>query len=103
MESLLSPIFSSQLDTFISADQFKFLFSEGAAQFVYVKQITKALRIAAGVSIRGSEGNEQALSAEYYFNDRWFVDLTGQNTSDEEGKAPTFKLGARLHWHLVLD
>lgn len=103
MESLLSPIFSSQLDTFISADEFKFLFSEGAAQFVYVKQITKGLRIAAGVSIRGSEGNEQALSAEYYFNDRWYVDLTGQNTSDEEGKAPTFKLGARLHWHLVLD
>ncbi len=103
MESLLSPIFSSQLDAFVNADQFKFLFSEGAAQFVYVKQITKALRVAAGVSIRGSEGNEQALSGEYYFNDRWFVDLTGQNTSDEEGKAPTFKLGARLHWHLGLD
>lgn len=103
MESLLSPIFSSRLDAFVNADQFKFLFSEGAAQFVYVKQITKALRIAAGVSIRGSEGNEQALSGEYYFNDRWYVDLTGQNTSDEEGKAPTFKLGARLHWHLGLD
>lgn len=102
MESLLSPLFASQLDSFIDADQFKFLFSEGAAQFVYVKQITKALRIAAGVSIRGSEGNEQALSGEYYFNDNWFVDLTGQNTSDEEGRAPTFKLGARLHWHLGL-
>ena len=103
MESLLSPIFSSQLDTFINADQFKFVFSEGAAQFVYVKQINKGLRVAAGVSIRGSEGNEQALSAEYYFNDNWFVDLTGQNTSDEDGHAPTFKLGARLHWHLPLD
>ena len=103
MESLLSPIFSSQLDTFIDADQFKFVFSEGAAQFVYVKQINKGLRVAAGVSIRGSEGNEQALSAEYYFNDNWFVDLTGQNTSDEDGHAPTFKLGARLHWHLPLD
>ena len=103
MESLLSPLFSSQLDTFVNADQFKFVFSEGAAQFVYVKQINKGLRIAAGVSIRGSEGNEQALSAEYYFNDNWFVDLTGQNTSDEDGHAPTFKLGARLHWHLPLD
>ena len=103
MESLLSPFFSSQLDNFINADQFKFLFTEGAAQFVYVKQITKALRIAAGVSIRGSDGNEQALSAEYYFNDNWFIDLTGQNTSDEVGRAPTFKLGARLHWHLALE
>ena len=103
MESLLSPFFSSQIDTFINADQFKFVFSEGAAQFVYVKQINKGLRIAAGVSIRGSDGNEQALSAEYYFNDNWFVDLTGQNTSDEEGRAPTFKLGARLHWHLLLE
>lgn len=103
MESLLSPFFSSQLDNFINADQFKFLFTQGAAQFVYVKQITKALRIAAGVSIRGSEGNEQALSGEYYFNDNWYVDLTGQNTADEEGKAPTFKLGARLHWRLVLE
>lgn len=103
MESLLSPLFSSQLDAFINADQFKFLFSEGAAQFVYVKQITKALRIAAGVSIRGSDGNEQVLSGEYYFNDNWFIDLTGQNTSDEDGKAPTFKLGARLHWHLLLE
>jgi len=103
MESLLSPFFSSQLDTFLDADQFKFLFSEGAAQFVYVKQINKGLRIAAGVSIRGSEGNEQALSAEYYFNDNWFIDLTGQNTADEPGRAPTFKLGARLHWHLPIE
>ena len=103
MESLLSPFFSSQIDTFLNADQFKFVFSEGAAQFVYVKQINKGLRIAAGVSIRGSDGNEQALSAEYYFNDNWFVDVTGQNTSDEEGRAPTFKLGARLHWHLLLE
>ncbi|MBO5753021.1 MAG: translocation/assembly module TamB domain-containing protein, partial [Proteobacteria bacterium] len=103
MESLLSPFFSSQLDTFINADQFKFVFSKGAAQFIYVNQINKALRIAAAVSIRGAEGNEQALSGEYYFNDNWFVDLTGQNTSDEEGKAPTFKLGARLHWHLPIE
>ena len=103
MESLLSPFFSSQLDTILNADQFKFVFSEGAAQFVYVKQINKGLRIAAAVSIRGSDGNEQALSAEYYFNDNWFVDLTGQNTSDEEGRAPTFKLGGRLHWHLLLE
>ncbi|MBR4984241.1 MAG: translocation/assembly module TamB domain-containing protein [Proteobacteria bacterium] len=103
MESLLSPLFSSQLDAIVKADQFKFKFSEGAAQFIYAKQINKALRIAAGVSIRGSEGNEQALSGEYYFNDRWFIDLTGQNTSDEEGRAPTFKLGARLHWHLPIE
>lgn len=103
MESLLSPLFSSQLDAIIKADQFKFKFSEGAAQFIYAKQINKALRIAAGVSIRGSEGNEQALSGEYYFNDRWFIDLTGQNTSDEEGRAPTFKLGTRLHWHLPIE
>ncbi len=103
MESLLSPLFSSQLDTFVNADQFKFLFSDGAAQFVYAKQITKGLRVAAGVSIKGVEGNEQALSAEYYFNDSWFIDLTGQNTADEVGRAPTFKLGARLHWHLPLD
>ncbi len=103
MESLLSPLFSSQLDAIIKADQFKFKFSEGAAQFIYAKQINKALRIAAGVSIRGAEGNEQALSGEYYFNDRWFIDLTGQNTSDEEGRAPTFKLGTRLHWHLPIE
>ncbi len=103
MESLLSPFFSSQLDTFINADQFKFVFSEGAAQFVYVKQINKGLRIAAGVSIRGAAGNEQALSAEYYFNDKMYIDLTGQNTSDEEGRAPTFKLGARFHWHVPLQ
>ncbi len=103
MESLLSPFFTSQLDTFINADQFKFVFSEGAAQFVYVKQINKGLRIAAAVSIRGSEGNEQALSAEYYFNDNQFIDLTGQNTSDEEGHAPTFKLGARFHWHVPIE
>ncbi len=103
MESLLSPLFSSQLDTIINADQFKFLFTEGAAQFVYVKQINKGLRIAAGVSIRGAEGNEQALSAEYFFNDNWFIDFTGQNTADEVGRAPTFKLGARLHWHLPID
>ena len=68
-----------------------------------ILMLNKGLRIAAGVSIRGSDGNEQALSAEYYFNDNWFVDLTGQNTSDEEGRAPTFKLGARLHWHLLLE
>ena len=103
MESLLSPFFSSQLDTIINADQFKFLFTEGAAQFVYVKQINKGLRIAAGVSIKGADGNEQAISAEYYFNDNWFFDLTGQNTADEVGRAPTFKLGARLHWHVPID
>ena len=103
METLLSPFFTSQLDSFINADQFKFVISEGAAQFVYVKQINKGLRIAAGVAIRGAEGNEQALSAEYFFNDNVFVDLTGQNTSDEAGRAPTFKLGARLHWHLLLE
>ena len=103
MESLLSPLFTSQLDTFINADQFKFVLSEGAAQFAYVKQINKGLRVAAAVSIRGAEGNEQALSAEYYFNDNWFVDLTGQNTSDEKGRAPTLKLGGRLHWHLPIE
>lgn len=103
METLLSPLFSSQLDSLLNADQFKFVFSEGAAQFIYVKQINKGLRIAAGVSIRGAQGNEQAISAEYYFNDNWSVDLTGQNTADEAGKAPTFKLGARLRWHLPLD
>ena len=106
MESLLSPLFSSQLDTFINADEFNFVLSQGAAQFVYVKQISKALRIAAGVSIRGADGNEQALSAQYNIHD-WdkktmFLDLTGQNTSDEEGRAPTFKLGATLHYHLPL-
>ena len=104
MESLLSPLFSSQLDTFIKADDFKFVFSNGAAQFVYVKQITDAFRVAAGVSIRGAYGNEQALSAEYYFYHpaMWYVDLTGQNTADEEGHAPTFKLGGHLHWHWAL-
>lgn len=103
IETLLSPLFSSQLDTFFNADQFKILLSDGGAQFVYIKQINKGLRIAAGVSIKGAEGNEQAVSAEYYFNDNWYIDLTGQNTSDEAGRAPTFKLGARLHWHLPLE
>jgi hypothetical protein len=103
METLLSPLFSSQLDSLLNADQFKFVFAEGAAQFIYVKQINKGLRIAAGVSIRGAQGNEQAVSAMYYFNDNWSVDVTGQNTVDEAGKAPTFKLGARLRWHLPLD
>lgn len=102
MESLLSPFFSSQLDTIIDADQFQFQFTEGAAQLVYVKQINKGLRIAAGVSIRGSEGNEQALSTEYYFNDYLFTDLTGQNTADEVGRAPTFKLGLRFNLHLPI-
>ena len=102
MESLLSPFFSSQLDTIIDADQFQFQFTEGAAQLVYVKQINKGLRIAAGVSIKGAEGNEQAVSSEYYFNDYIFTDLTGQNTADEVGRAPTFKLGLRLNLHLPI-
>lgn len=104
MESLLSPLFTSQLDTFIDADDFKFVFSNGSAQFVYVKQITDAFRVAGGVSIRGAYGNEQALSAEYYFYHpaMWYIDVTGQNTADEEGRAPTFKIGGHLHWHWAL-
>ena len=100
--SIVSPFFESQLDTFLKADEFKFLFTEGAAQFVYMKRLSRNLRLAAGVSIRGAEGNEQALSGEYFFNDWWSMDITGQNTVDEVGKAPTFKLGSRLRRRIPL-
>ncbi len=103
VESIIAPFFESQVDDILAADQFKFLFSEGAAQFVYVQQVNRALRIAAGVSIRGAEGNEQAISSEYRFDDRWLLELTGQNTVEEEGKAPLFRVGGRLHWKIPLD
>ncbi|MDX9719654.1 MAG: translocation/assembly module TamB domain-containing protein [Myxococcota bacterium] len=103
IESILAPLFESEIDQILRAEQFKFLFSEGAAQLVFVQQVNRALRLAAGVSIRGAEGNEQAISGEYRFDDNWLLELTGQNTIEETGKAPVLRLGARVHWKIPLD
>lgn len=100
---LLAPFVESQVDDILSADQFKFQFAEGAAQFSYIQQVNRALRVAAGVSIRGSEGNESALAGEYRFDDRLLLELIAQDAVEEEGKAPQFSLGGRLEWRILLD
>ena len=103
LQSLIAPFFEAQVGDILAADQLKFVIKQGAAQFVYVQQVNRSFRIGAGVIIRGAEGNEQALSSEYRFTDRWLVELTGQNTIVEEGKAPIPRFDARVRFHIPLD
>ena len=97
-DTLVAPFVEAQVGNVISAEAFQFSIADGAAQLVYIQQVTDRLRIAGGISLAGADGNRQAIGGEYRFLENVSVELTGQNESDEG-----LMLNLQMRYLLPLD
>ncbi len=97
-QTLIAPFVEAQIGKAISADAIKFSIAGGAAQLMYIQQLTNKLRVSGGVSLAGSDSNQVAVGAEYKFFDNLSVESTGQSTSNQGTT-----LNLRLRYHQSLD
>jgi hypothetical protein len=97
-QALIAPFVEAQIGKAISADALKFTIAGGAAQLMYIQQLTNKLRIAGGVSLAGADSNQMAIGAEYKFFDNLSIETTGQSESNQGTT-----LNLRLRYHQSLD